>query len=144
MVSKKHGFTLIELLVVIAIIGLLSSIVFASLGSARGKARIASAQESMRNITTSAMLCLDGGYTVNAPTEAGGAVAYVCNNQTEVKTVYAPLPTNWLYCDTAAATGCTAVSVITSPLTLIARSVTDNTTVTCSESACTQSAAAAW
>lgn len=35
----KNGFTLIELLVVIALIGLLSSIIFASLSPARGRAR---------------------------------------------------------------------------------------------------------
>ena len=40
--STRRGFTLIELLVVIAIIGLLASIVFASLSSSRAKANRAS------------------------------------------------------------------------------------------------------
>ena len=44
---RSKGFTLIELLVVIAIISLLSSIVFASLKSARDKARVASTKSQL-------------------------------------------------------------------------------------------------
>jgi len=42
--KNNNGFTLIELLVVIAIIGLLSSVVLASLSSSRDKARVAASQ----------------------------------------------------------------------------------------------------
>ncbi len=49
---NKRGFTLVELIVVIGIISLLSSIVLASLGNARAKARDARRLVDMHNIRT--------------------------------------------------------------------------------------------
>ncbi len=47
---RTRGFTLIELLVVIAIIGLLSSVVLASLNVARGKALDVQRASNLRNV----------------------------------------------------------------------------------------------
>lgn len=49
--ENKNGFTLIELLVVISIIGLLASVVMASVNSARVKARDAKRKAEMREFT---------------------------------------------------------------------------------------------
>ncbi len=74
----KKGFTLIELLVVIAIIGILSSVVLASLNSARAKGADAAVKSNLDNARAQAELfydsnsstytgvCTAGAGTINA------------------------------------------------------------------------------
>ncbi len=59
MVKLNKGFTLIELLVVIAIIGILSSVVLASLNTARGKGADAAAKSNLNNIRAQAEIVYD-------------------------------------------------------------------------------------
>ena len=57
--KPSKGFTLIELLVVIAIIGILSSVVLASLNSARAKGGNASVKSNLSNMRAQAELVYD-------------------------------------------------------------------------------------
>jgi prepilin-type N-terminal cleavage/methylation domain-containing protein len=65
--KNTKGFTLIELLVVIAIIGILSSVVLASLNTARGKGADAAIKSNLANIRAQAEILYDthGGYGVD-------------------------------------------------------------------------------
>lgn len=86
--KKQKGFTLIELLVVIAIIGILSSVVLASLNTARDKGANAAIKSNLANIRAQAEIVYDtaGNYdgvctnatvinAVNAAKQASGVTA---------------------------------------------------------------------
>jgi len=74
---KSKGFTLIELLVVIAIIGILSSVVLASLNSARDKGNDAAVKSNLSGARAQAELYYDSQTT---RTYSGVCTASAANN----------------------------------------------------------------
>ncbi|KKW28163.1 MAG: hypothetical protein UY71_C0031G0012 [Parcubacteria group bacterium GW2011_GWB1_52_7] len=73
----RKGFTLIELLVVIAIIGILASVVLASLNSARQKSRDARRVADIKQIQIALELYADGNSGEYADTVAGLVTLYM-------------------------------------------------------------------
>lgn len=127
----NKGFTLIEILIVVGIIGILSSVVFSSLGNARAKARTASAQQTMGSIFTGLVSCWGEGVTVNTPAtgdlQDGGAGVICAGSATN----YVTLPPGWVYCDDDGGGTCTTVSTPTS-----ISAFGDSFTITCTDTGC--------
>jgi len=80
--KQTEGFTLIELLVVIAIIGILSSVVLASLNGARESSRDARRQTDLNQVRTSLALLRDecSEFPQESDAAVGGTLGSNCDN----------------------------------------------------------------
>ncbi|MEI7709532.1 MAG: type II secretion system protein [bacterium] len=128
--NLKKGFTLIELLVVVAIIGILASVVLASLNTARTKGSDAAVKANLANMRVQAAIVYDNttpngyGTVANAtctatastlfadPTIASAitqataqSTAIACNSTTALFAVAATLKGGGYYCVDSTGTG---------------------------------------
>lgn len=111
--NRSQGFTLIELLVVIAIIGILSSVVLASLNTARTKGSDGAVKANLDTVRTQAELYYDNNSNkystaaaagVNCGTTFTASTLFADTTITQALTsVYNNNGSSALYCNTIAA-----------------------------------------
>ncbi|PIR06858.1 MAG: hypothetical protein COV55_02010 [Candidatus Komeilibacteria bacterium CG11_big_fil_rev_8_21_14_0_20_36_20] len=134
--KNKRGFTLVELLVVIAIIGILSSVAIVNLNSAKQKARAASVQAALSQLTTAVIICHDDNLNL---TPDGGTPAAVCDGEVgDVPAVGRPIcagsTANWPTIDTTFTYSGACDSTIGTSWSFAASDGTK--TVTCTQTGC--------
>ena len=111
----KKGFTLIELLVVIAIIGILASVVLASLSSARNKGKDAAVSSELSNMRAQAELFYtdnDGYGTFSTTTNCATGSLFVIGTANSLSTLIAGVVAEGTtpLCNATAASGTIATS----------------------------------
>jgi prepilin-type N-terminal cleavage/methylation domain-containing protein len=90
---RTRGFTLIELLVVIAIIGILSTVILASLNTARNKGTYSAIKASLHTVQTQAELYYNNNnkYGSVTATSSAGSTACIGNDMFADPTIVAAI-----------------------------------------------------